>query len=1126
MIKKILTGVLILFVTATIAVFATSISTVDASPLLDDPTPTPIVTYWSGPSASFTWSQGMGANVGLDGLGSAPWLDDIDGEADYIDLFAPLENQPAGILLTLNSTTYNGDARIHEMTNTDFSKKFNDKWGDPTMSPGETICIGTSAGCTAMGYSVDPDADWEGVAYDDPYYHIEDIRIYTELGSSGSISFSVTPFWYGEWNCTYIEVEDRELISTGLLLGPDDEGESFDLIPNQEYVLGISGGPWNDGTDDRYDAGVRFRSAPTDEEPFGEWGEWAELSTLTPSGDICNPDAMGANGTLYMFEADPETQAEIQFRVNDTDGEFDDNTGDIEYYWMAGLEGTGLGCERQWTRGSKVAGGTANSATISKIDLSAIYSGGTFNGRVAGNEFYEYVVTGTFMDNGTPSNDTSVWRGLSYEYTDPADAFYPTNDFCENETAESIAFYGETLSAWDDTDNVSYRGFDPWLEFNGTNPTGNVTVEWYESSWTAPPSDCGSKYDIGTFIESPIFFADNEDGKEYPIQTVGLVEGQAYYLESQGTPYYLNGTPSYDFEVGYPIVDGSSVGVQWLDPEEFFDCITPLDQDRNGYYWIAETENFWLRAEKSGFPASHDNNSGTLKFNLYGAIPNDVPEGESCGDYYDLDHIVWRDSFDADENSGYNIDQSHFTAGERYAVKITGAYTEPDGDGKSGEIRRYAHGMTTPDWSDFSDWEAGLCYEEDGSGFDVVYFEATEWTDYEIRANTPIGNTGTLSFEVWGLEQTQLTVTGCEYNYADVEAWYWVKQGEAVEANNPGAEYDGDGNVTAVTGYVMANSFTDDVLRYKIELGWLPLDNLTDAVAWDLQISGDGGQTWVFLEDWVDCWVDLGSPEARGYFSAPVDDPGPFILRVYDVAGIYFNNAGGVNFNMWVESASDSPGDIWTDPYNNPYAEVSWGAGCTAVCVRPTFLDGGLSVGAWVEYARCRLTQWLAWCPEHAEAMGQMREAFEGVEPFKTIFELVDLTALVREEIDSYSWNDDGGGSGEYDAQIQTPPNYIFMPGEGGGAGVDPGALTGPDSIWGEGEIDLSPSANSGYNFRTECNTELSETLGTRIAPALCFGVNVLDQLGLKLWFQMFWDMFMFVGLVMYIKKSWVDPLS
>jgi len=1118
MIKKIITGVLFLFVTAIIAVLVSTVSNASASPLLVDPTPTPVITYWSGSAQTWTWNQGD-----PDGCFSEQgWYEEVDSNfGDCPELVAPENNYPAGVLVTHNSSTYPGDGRLVERTNLNFAQKFTRSSyypTDPIISIGETICIGYSGACSAMGYTVDPDSDWEGYITGPEYNTLNSFRMHSQLGGAGYINFTVQPIFYGDWDCTPVDPATREFISSGLLHGEDDEGETFRLTPGDEYVLYTAEGPWNDGIDDRYDIAVRFKTPHTTNPPAGEWGSWTPLVSV-PGVDICSEDFLDANGSALSFVAD-STQAQIQIRVNDVEDEFEDNTGDVEYYFLGG-EGSSQGCEDTYTVGTKVAGHTVTANIDSTWDLSAFYSGGNYDGRVAPGGTYLYKVTGSYSDNGVDSTDTIVYAGPSgTAWTDPNSAFLNSTEQCEDENTTGISFYGTTVSAWDyDIPNSVFVGSKPYFEINDdtgnkADNTGNITAEWYEVTWTPPPSTCATKYTTGTFIESPIFFANNEDGQEYPQSINGLVAGQVYYLESQGTPYSLNGSPSYDFEVGTELDVVNAV--IWQDPEAWADCITAVDTDRNGYYFTATSDTFWLRAEYSLF--GHDDNDGTVKFNLYGAVPNEVPAGENCSDYYDFDSLVWRGSFDADETTGEAIDHSVFDPYSRYAIKITNTYTDPDGTGKTGEIRRSYPTQGSVDWEDFEDWEGGICYQADVSGYDVVYFEASALSDYEVRANTPTGNSGTFSYEVWSLDQTQLTTTGCEYNYADIDSWYLVTDADPINANNEGVEYDDNDNITAVTGYVMARSFAEDSHTYKFETDYLNGD--VNLFKWNLQISTDGGSTWIFLEDWADCYIHLvseTSPIKRGYFESPVDDPGPFILRVYDAGGIYWNNEGGVDFSMWIDSVSADPGDVWG---TNLYDPNSWGGSCGAVCPSPGFL----AVGEWIEFARCRLMRWLAWCPWHSEDLKDMQDAFNTVEPFKTLYELVSLGGLVREEIGTYSWTNDGGGSGDGVAEIQTPPNLFFMPVDQGGAGLDDGYLTGPNTIWGSGEIDLTPDES--ITFRSTCDMELANSLGTRLAGPMCFGFNVLDQLGLRLWFQMFWDIFMLVLLIMYIKRSWVDKLQ
>ncbi len=104
---------------------------------------------------------------------------------------------------------------------------------------------------------------------------------------------------------------------------------------------------------------------------------------------------------------------------------------------------------------------------------------------------------------------------------------------------------------------------------NYTNNSGTIEVEVYTAGYTAPVSDCSTRYDRGTWLDSFVVFADWEDGQMIPIQTNGLVIGQTYYLETQGAAYSLDGADSWDFEAGYASLPGVGSSVTWQDPEVF-----------------------------------------------------------------------------------------------------------------------------------------------------------------------------------------------------------------------------------------------------------------------------------------------------------------------------------------------------------------------------------------------------------------------------------------------------------------------------------------------------------------------------------------------------------------------------
>jgi len=899
--------------------------------------------------------------------------------------------------------------------------------------------------------------------------------------------------------CAELTEDDLDGVKLATLMGTDEVGHVIELTEGETYLLFTSPGPWNDGADDQTSAAIRFYDGAA-------WGTFTAIADYenedADAKPPCDIEFLEEDYDALAFTALEDMQS-IQIRVNDADAAFTDNSGYLNYSLAAATGGYGQSCVGNWSKDNLVG-----SLTLDSTDDSYNYlqSGSITDG------LYALVITGTYDDNGTPS-DSVIMADYPALFTSVHDTwddynFWTGSEYCEVEGSGVKEYYGSSRNDFYDHDKTLGWGEAKPLgiaddqDSNYSNNSGTVEVEVYTAGYTAPVSDCSTRYDQGTWLDSFVIFADSENGQAIPLQTNGLVPGQTYYIETQGAPYSLNGSDSWDFEAGYAATPGLASSVTWEDPELFFDCEIPLDENLTGYYFVAEEEAIWLRAEYT--LGGHEDNSGSIKFNLYGAVPYLVPDDESCSDYLTLDSLIYRDSVDADSTAGFSIDYSAFDADSEYAIKVVSpVYTDPDGTGKTGEIRRAGPGSGSVSYTSFEDWESGTCYEQI-DGYDYVYFTAQDLSDYEVRTTEPDGgNTGTMTFEVWELERIAEPVAGCEIrDYGDVDIWWVIKEVGIVYGNN-----NGDINSNPE---VMANSLGSDGTRYKIEIGYI--DGVIDipSQTYNLQISNDSGASWVFLEDWVDCWVDLTGPIARGYYTSPKAG-GPFLLRVYDAGGNYLDNTGGLQYKMWADAQDADPGDVG-DFYD--VVVVGWGAGCSAVCAPP----GWLEIGQWIEYARCRLTRWLAWCPWHADAIAKLGDEFNNVEPIGTLLDLVGLGLAVKDEFNLYAWTDDGGG-GDFDTmEIQSPQNFLFAPGEGGGADIP---LVGPDSIWGGGDIDLH--GLDGTSYSTKCDNVLADSLGN-LGPPLCFAANVLNTLGLSTWIQWLWDIGMMVGFGFYLNKNWIVP--
>jgi len=919
-------------------------------------------------------------------------------------------------------------------------------------------------------------------------------------------------------DCNETDTENMDSAKQGLLLGTDEVGHVIDLTVGETYLLYTSGGPWNDGADDRTDAAIRFYDGAA-------WGEFTALADYeNEEAEVEPPCDTGflESGHDGIFFTATEDMTKIQIRVNDSDDQFTDNSGDLFYYLNIDTGGMATSCAANWSKDNLV-GSAIIDATWDSYFNPPSYP--TYNHNIEGgtNEvteaYYALTITGSYQDNGSDSDDILIanqYDGDSQISEKTPIQFIQSTEYCIAEYPDRSEYYGRANSVFYDPDYTHNWGWSrPKVKAldgnsNYADNSGSIAVDIHTTSYTAPVSDCSEKYTRGTWLDSVVILANSSYGLPIPIQTNGFTPGQVYYIETQGSGFSANGTTSWGFQVGEyttPIGGGPAFVEEWQDETEFFDCSTPLDESHTGYYFTAteDQEFIGIRANPSGFPATNANNTGSLKINIYGAIPDAVPEGDSCGDWFSTDTLAWKGSVNAAASEGTTIDHSVFTPGEEYLIKVIGpAYTDGDGTGKTSDIRRAAPGSGSVSYEPMADWDGSLCYEQ-VTGYDHVYFRASELSDYEIRA-TDAGdgnNLGTMYYEVYTTGRDQETVLGCELeDYGDVDTWFVVKERGIVDANNDGS----------VNPEVMANELTGDSLRYKIEVE--AIDALSGV--WELQVSTDSGGTWVYLEDWVDCYVDLSGVDARGYFTTPKSG-GPFLLRVYDAGGDWQDNEGGVKYKMWVDSQTADPGDLG-DFYETISDDHYWSSGCTAQCLRPSWLQ----VGQMLEYARCRLTRWLAWCPWHNTAISQLQDEFKEIEAVGVLFEVMGLGLEIRNELGLYEWGDGTEGGGPEDIyEIQAPRNYIFAPGEGGGADIP---LVSGDSVWGGGDIDLGAGLGADVSYSTECDSLLADSLGDRLGGPVCFGFNVIDRLGLITWVQWLWDIGMIIWFFRYIKHAWIDP--
>jgi len=909
----------------------------------------------------------------------------------------------------------------------------------------------------------------------------------TSAGTAGDAGFiSRLEIWYlsyGVSDCTQPDPADLPVMAEDTIQGDDEDGHHYQLPQSGlDYYIEFSGGPWNDGTSDRYDVALSFDGGET----------WGIIDSFDAVEEACNAEITDHQRAI-VITADEE-HSTLDMRVNDQDGEFADNSGSIDY--TISVDESGLGtCLDYYTVGDPMDSGTT--------PADQEHGTGEILGPMYGYNSYLIEILDPWEDGGTSYLDTEVETAYDGNWTRTQ---YIGENTCvmDQDNTRAIFFNGpynwgldEGMFSAGEIKNIRADDKDS----SWTNNTGDFSWQLSGASYTSPPSTCAASFDKGTLMETPVLHSSASDGVELPYLSNGFTPGQVYVFEHVDSPtayYTINGVPRRTFEI-------SPDGDTWYEMEVFADCVNNLDQVRKEYYFTAEQSHYYFRTSQ-GIPFI-DEVSGSLPLNLYGASDKRTGPGESCSDNYSTNEKVFSSSVDSTLTAGESIPRFVFSEGQIYSIQITDpAYTRTGISRYDADIRRAYWGVTGGvDYQPMETWDGALCYEEDEHGKPRLYFEAQPG-QYEVRAAGPhVDNSGSLSYEVFtGARDTPIN-SGCELrDYGDVDYWYPSVQVEVgANDNNPNDP-----------GELIANDLTSSS-RYKVEISGGPAyqghsDYGPVNPTYDLEISTDNGANWQPLVDYLDCVVEVGD-YIRGYFS-PAEGEGPFRVRVYDPANSYIDNSGSLIFDLWSETDEDPSG-----PYTSPESpnSPSYGSGCYSTCTPPGFLQ----VGKMIEYVRCRFTKFISWCPYHTDAIASMKDQFYQVEPFGTIMEVMDTASAVRKEVNAYQWTGEGGG-GESTAAVQAPRYFVFAPGEGGGGDIP---LVGEETIWGSGEIDLTPESVS---FSTECNNLMADSLGARLSQPLCFTFNVVDQLGLKTWFQFIWDIAMLAGLLLYIGNKWVDLMQ
>jgi len=925
-------------------------------------------------------------------------------------------------------------------------------------------------------------------------------RVGTGAGTNGDAGYTselnVYYLHHGTDGACSDDIElSSESFSDGTIDATLEAGVSESLADGGNYGVEISGGPWDDGSVDRYDAAYSWDGMT-----------WEILDGR--SADVYCTEDLETGGQMYYLEAQSTT---LYLRVNDVEGEFTDNDNDLDYE-IFGVVGEGeTGCGAYYTIGELVFDESWDASFDSIYDpgqkawpsLTGVY--------FENYDIYRILIPHTWQD-GIWYNSTAQikpatggsWQDLQ---THPQTVCVEDHDSSVLDEPGWMAYY---FMSPEDFTTYQIRSEDldnELIESSWDNNSGGFQVQIYAATYQPPVSSCATALNQGALIQHVETSANAQNGIVIPDPSYMVMEGEIPGL-LVGSEYVLADAPNWE---GYLTTGGdrqfvwqiSEDRTSWQDIDDFADCVEIVDNNLSKYYFEATAEQLYIRAQDLDSDGSWADQSGVVSLNLYYA--NDLrlaDEDGSCPSLV-LGDSVLSGSVGSSQING-EILPDVMTPGQLYAIQLTTPAWSDDGeDQKTAEIKLVGESS----WSSFTEWEGAFCSETDGLGWPTDWIQAAD-ARYMIRADdTVLDNSGWVNYTIYEASWDDEPIyPSCESSFSPLQFVDYPVEDSSIEANKQ---------------YGVA--FQEFVLNpgvYKITTSggpWYETSSfLTERYGLEISFENGANNTWQYIDEAVDCVVPLSDGvHFRYYFTIPETSTATNLvrLRVHNSGLLWLDNYGSIDYTAQYYTNGVDPSVAWSPGYDGDQFFQS--GGCYLVCVRPS---SSINVPAWLEYFRCQLVRRMSFCDYHVVRLMQMRDLFYNREPFGSLQELGAAFGLVRAQTEQYQWHDDIGGDDP--PEINYPDNFIFASEDGGGADIP---LVGEDSPWGSGQIDI---LGEGETFDTTCQNQLADSLGSRLGQPVCFAFNVIDSLGLSSWFQLFWDLIMIGAAGMYFQNRWLKPMS
>lgn len=992
------------------------------------------------------------------------------------------------------------------------------------------------------------------------------------IAASGSMSITRI-----DGNCD-TNYQQQEIFEDNAIIDPLIETPVGSPTDNQKVTgvgivdgtilrLQTTGGPWHDGTLDRFDTAFSYDGTT-----------WFPIEDLVPGALCVVVDPVHPDLLTIIFTYAGHT-GDFYIRVDDTAGAFANNTQISALMWslasVVNVNATTCGDQFTYDPGTDlVVNGTLDaklqSTTVSTaLTIGEWYvlttSGGPWLANEGGLNPDRYDMAAQNADGNWGTVGDAGWDASNCI---SADGNYRTVYFQADQTNLNLSV------------NDDHAGGEDAIFIWGNN-TGTLGYTIYHAAFNRFPETCETLFDTtssdlilsgripanlpnGVELQIPYDKSTQKPtdaGKDYGGGTQLPV--RYFMIDISGGPWYDGLIPKWDVQIN----DGSELG--WTDLKDYGGgmiqpkCAVLLDNYHYRVFFSASITNTYRLRVKD--PVNYVDNTGFMLYewstvNVKQVEQSGPPEASAC-----------------DARFAHNPAANgsiHFLATNSDGVYVPGltldsqdiAIETTDGPWLNNNTGASLYDVGISDdngvtWQNIWQFNGTQCYEQYGDASHVMVFLSTaRGHQYKVRVFDEDGNfaanTGSMGIRVY---TTSVTNTMDQWTNCG-DGYYALKLIEASDQNklkasdvlldiipflldlgNPtGTAADAvnllidgalhvpgipsaNGQGVRVGGQLLAGD------QYAIQIYGGPWYNdvTTDNPSFNVKMSADNAKTWVAPEalPGVLCVLRIGPHNSEGYVRVYFTAQGGanYWIRVDD-SSMFLDNHGTMDYALFQVSQQDatlySPGNIdaWAEACTTPPSPPTTPTPPSSSFDVPGWLGylGYLveRIPQWITYSIAELKFFFLWCPEDTAALKTVPNIFADREPFATVYSIIDTLNAINDAGKALNWNN------------EFEPVSSFLNDQGGTEGMAPvnilQPVTDPNSFLNGGPLLLTEgggSATYSTAYKGACEANMNPVIGTRFGPTICLTFAFIRENQIFMyWFSLLWDVAWILFFIVWIR--------